>query len=752
MNTVVNKKIILMGIFLLSIFFVLSLYWAILSSEHHDGFTKLVSISGQQRMLSQKLGYISQLPSFELAALNDLEIAIIKLEKNTLFVGAMLESKSNLDPELVNLGRKKESILHYIDIIEGTVYNTAITEPMDLYYHSQQILIYFEDIVELLEKASDKAEKSYLYAVISVFLSFFLIVLYVYQLFIAPRFKADRKALIDNADSLSLYKRLFEDSYDSILLFNNKWMLIAANKSSFEKIKQRNTSLPVACHYWLNSVFNDSKQNMTKQLNTIGAYKDHIDYITPENHHIHMAVNAMKIQANQTISDDNHYYAIMLKDITDLHTKQKETELIAQLDSLTGILNRSAILKKLNQACSDSLKNQGSVGLLFVDLDGFKKVNDVYGHAMGDKILIAIATQLSEVTCDTVTLARLGGDEFLFVCEGSSQKDSYATLAAIINGYFISPIVVQEQSFRLGASIGISIYPEHSNIPGELLRYADIAMYHSKNTHTNTYHFFNQNMLTILMEASLVETQLRQATSNNEFSQVYQPIFDLGESKVIGAELLLRWNNAELGSVSPVVFIPMAEKLELIYEIDKWSFYECLKSTAENNWHGYISINLSSLHFSIQNIIDDFLVKLKESGLKNEFIFEVTETALIEDIEQSSSVIKKIKRAGFSVAIDDFGTGYTSLYYLKVLPFDYIKIDRSFISDLCEDENSFSIVQAIIKLAKDLEIKVIAEGVETKNIEDALRKMGCDYVQGYLYDKPIPFASLNEKYSHRITL
>ncbi len=738
-----NKKRVKIGLAILSGLFVLSVYWVWMCQQQVSGFSQLINASGQQRMLSQKLAYIALLPEFDALILNDFEEGITLLESNALSINTMLASKDNMANERVYFKEKRALLSIYTNSLRSLVNNGIEIEAWELYLESEQVLADLDKGVALMENAATKAEAALTGAVVGSFLLLLFIVCYVFQLLVYPRLMADKIALTKYADSLSVYKRLFDDANDGVLLFDSNWTLVAANKASFEKIEQGNLSLSIASNFWLNNVFSASQGDMAAQLHKEGAWTANIDYKTLSQGQCFMAVSAMKISATADTSD---YYGFMLKDVTALQNKQKETELIAQTDSLTGIFNRSAILDKLRRACLQGHNNQQNIGVLYADLDGFKKINDLYGHTTGDQILKEVSSQLAKVTSDSITLARLGGDEFLFVCEAPVSRVYLEELANKVNEIFASPFVIEGKTYRLGVSIGISVFPEHSENAEELVQYADIAMYQSKHNRVNGCEFFDNHMLSDLISASKMEVQLRQARSHNEYHHVYQPIVDLKESKVIGAELLLRWDNIELGTVSPAIFIPIAEKLEIIYDIDNWSFAKCLQSIAASNWLGYVSINLSSLHFRNVDYIHVFLSDLQNAGLKNKFIFEVTETAILEDIEQSSMVINKIKDAGFSVAIDDFGTGYTSLYYLKMLPFDYIKIDQSFISDLCENENSQSIVRAIIQLAKDLDIKVIAEGVETHNVEVKLRNMGCDYVQGYLYDKPIPLEVLNEKY------
>jgi len=433
----------------------------------------------------------------------------------------------------------------------------------------------------------------------------------------------------------------------------------------------------------------------------------------------------------------------LLKSTQELKEANYKLKHIADHDSLTGLPNRYYLQGHLNQIMSHAKRYQQSIALLFIDLDGFKKVNDNFGHSSGDEVLKIIGKRITKLLREEDTIARIGGDEFA-IAIGSIKDISYIENIALrlikeVNrGYSCIP----SSSSFIGASIGISIYPEDSNNKEVLFRNADAAMYHAKEKGRNNYQFFNDDINQSNKKRRLLENNLRRAITDAEFELYYQPQIDIINNTVIGAEALIRWNDPQNGQVSPMEFIPIAEKNGMIIEIGIWVFKQVCKHLRNCIDTGktpvQIAINLSAVQFNDKNLVTTIEQILKQENLSSMWIeLEITESAIMENADEAVKILQKLSDLGIRISIDDFGTGYSSLAYLKRFPIDKLKIDREFISGLPDNKNDAILTTTIINLSSGLEIDVLAEGVETKEQVDFLHQQGCQYIQGYYYSKPL---------------
>lgn len=423
---------------------------------------------------------------------------------------------------------------------------------------------------------------------------------------------------------------------------------------------------------------------------------------------------------------------------------EQKLEHQANYDALTGLPNRRHLEGYITEFTHNIVSQQGfHFALLFIDLDGFKEVNDSLGHSIGDKILIESATRLQQL-CQQHNgyVGRFGGDEFIAVLpfEHPSQIEALAEQAI---GIFKESFILQDSQIQLGCSLGIAIFPDHGQSSEELVRKADAAMYQAKNAGRNGYSFFNQEMMHDIVLRNQVKTQLKDAVSNNEFQLVYQPLINLVDGQVAGFEALLRWNNPVLGMVAPDIFIPIAEESGLIYEIDLWVLNQAQAQLAV--WHQQfgnsltMAVNFSPVNFHRRNLQQLIAQgQLIQSELAPFIELEVTERLMLNDDPIVMKTLSLLRDQGVRFSIDDFGTGYSSLGYIKKFR-DYIskiKVDRMFTRELLNDAADRALVQSIITLADSLEIEVLAEGVETQAQVSALTAIGCDYAQGYYFAKP----------------
>jgi len=429
----------------------------------------------------------------------------------------------------------------------------------------------------------------------------------------------------------------------------------------------------------------------------------------------------------------------------DMTERKNAEEVIAQqanYDMLTKLPNRYLFRDRLRRALLRAKRDKTLVGLLFIDFDGFKKINDTLGHAAGDEALRHAAMRVGRALRDVDTAARLGGDEFAVILPGVENALNIEGVARRILAAVSEPLEVHDQEIVLAASIGAAIYPTDSDNDEDLLRDADVAMYRSKTGGGSRLEFFTEEMNESAARRLLVESQLRKALELGEFEVYYQPIVALPEARLVGVEALLRWENAELGAVSPGEFIPIAERSGLIGPIGAWVLETAcrqVKAWHDTEWPRLrIAVNLSPREVDRGDAIGSIENALTRSGLPAEYLeIEVTERVFLDDVERVATIFGAIKDLGVRLCIDDFGTGYSSLSYLQNYPFDVLKIDRAFVHGAIGHEDGVALLQAINSMAESLRLDVVAEGVETREQMDLLIELGCGFAQGFYFCQPM---------------
>ena len=414
----------------------------------------------------------------------------------------------------------------------------------------------------------------------------------------------------------------------------------------------------------------------------------------------------------------------------------------AHHDALTELPNRILFQDRLEQAIQKANRNDTKVALFFIDLDHFKEINDSLGHEVGDKVLKIVSKKLKNVIRKDDTLARLGGDEFTVIMENLTHGQDASLLAQKILEILNDPIMVDDNKLYVSSSVGISLYPDDGVSTQDLLKYADSAMYKAKAEGRNNFQFYSSEMTELAFERVVMETSLRIALENNEFVVYYQPQVDGRSGKIVGMEALIRWQHPTMGIVSPAKFIPLAEATGLIVDIDRFVMKTAMTQLVQ--WYkdglnpGRLAINLAVKQLQQDDFIAIFEKLLEDTGCRSEWVeLEVTESQIMTKPQEAIKILNKISNIGIELAVDDFGTGYSSLAYLKKLPIDKLKIDQSFVRDLPDDEDDVAIARAVIALAKSLNLKIIAEGVETKEQKDFLIENGCVNIQGYYYSRPV---------------
>ncbi len=456
-----------------------------------------------------------------------------------------------------------------------------------------------------------------------------------------------------------------------------------------------------------------------------------------------------------------HHLIGTIQDITDRKHAESKIEKLSNYDKVTGLANRTLLRRKLEKVISSHNSDDHIAAILTLGLDHFKRINDTLGHQSGDELLRNVAARLNQCIEEyieddmsstrmyhakstlEIVLAHLGGDEFVVLMDGIHAVEAAAIMSRMINSAIAEPVEINSNVVSITTSIGISAYPEDGSDVESLLKQSGAALYHAKNEGRNCYKFFTTSMNSRAYERLTLEVNLRKAIMEKQFVLFYQPKVDAMSGKLRGMEALIRWQHPDLGMISPADFIPVAEQTGMIIPIGQWVLEETCRFINKMQEEGFpaptVAINLSGVQFGqtdlpkiLSNTIEDYGIESKHIQL------EITESLIMNDVEQAINTLKTLRNLGFSIAIDDFGTGYSSLSYLKKFPVTTLKVDQSFVQDIEKDEDDRAIVQAVISLAHSLRLKVIAEGIEEVGQLKILQEQNCDIIQGHYFSCPLP--------------
>ncbi|WP_320008558.1 EAL domain-containing protein [Maridesulfovibrio sp.] len=471
----------------------------------------------------------------------------------------------------------------------------------------------------------------------------------------------------------------------------------------------------------------------------------------------------VSLTGHQVFADDGTSLGlrISLRDITKRKFMEKQLQYEALHDPLTGLANRTLCCDRILQAVERSRRRENYFfAVIFMDLDRFKIINDSLGHNIGDKLLVEVSKRLLKTIRELDTVSRFGGDEFIVVLEELASPSEGIRIVRRIRDCLNGPAMIEGHKVNIAASYGVLLSPTEYDKPEEIIQNANVAMHQAKESGRDRIKVFNKRMLEQAVQAMQLESDLRAAMlAGNELFLDYQPIYSLQDQSVVGFEALIRWNHPNRGLVMPNEFIPMAEESGLIFELGSWVITEACRQM--KSWQKsydmvsgmLMSINISPRQFSQPTLVDNILSKLSEFDLPaSNLKIEITETAIMERAKQSVDMLKRLKAAGVLVSIDDFGTGYSSMSNLQEFPLDQLKIDLSFVSKMNESIENLEIVRAIINLAHNLGLNVVAEGVENIEQQNALRDLGCEFGQGYLFSKPVSRMQVESFFKNEIEL
>ncbi|KAA1174016.1 EAL domain-containing protein [Marinobacter salinexigens] len=549
-----------------------------------------------------------------------------------------------------------------------------------------------------------------------------------------------------DAAEIRKFSKAIEQSPSSVLICDRQWHIEFANQKFTQltgydahaivgkhpgSLADNNLENRESRHLW---------QSIRLQVQRVGVWQGEVNSIRKSGERFweQLIVTPIK-DGNGEVTG----YLILGEDIS--IRKRYEQQLLRQAnyDILTGLPNRMLALDRLKLALAQARRENSQVGVMFLDLDNFKHINDTLGHDAGDTLLIEAARRISSCLRGTSTVARLGGDEFLVILPGLTGPDSSSQVAERILQTFSAPYILNGQEVFVTTSIGIAIFPSDSDNSGTLLQHADAAMYQAKHKGKSAYAHFAPEMTEVSHERLQMESRMRRALELNEFELYFQPIVHTDSGRLASVEALLRWNNPAMGMVMPDRFIPLAEETGLIIPIGEWVLEEACR--AAYSWREAtgldigVAVNVSPRQFRDPGFTGTVMHALKNSGLPhNQLELEITERLILDNSIETAEILRQLDSAGIQLSVDDFGTGYSALSYLKSYPFDTLKIDKSFVQDVMKESDDASLVRAIINMAHSLGLKVIAEGVEEEAQTHFLKQEGCDLSQGYFYSRPLP--------------
>lgn len=542
-------------------------------------------------------------------------------------------------------------------------------------------------------------------------------------------------------EELHLYANVFHNSGDSIIITDKENKIIAVNNAfnettgyTLDELKGKNPKVlsdgSTPSHVY---------KNMWLGLNSKGFWQGEMN---DRKKNGETYPKWMSISVSYSNTGEVLHYIASFADISERKADQERIHYLAHHDALTGLINRFSLEERLLQAISVAHRNQDKLALMFIDMDRFKNVNDTMGHPAGDALLVEVAQRLKRCVRESDIVARIGGDEFIIVLTDIEDSLSAAPIARLIVELLGEPYIINNQKVFSSPSIGVSIFPSDGTSVDSLMKNADSAMYHAKELGRNNYQFFTESLNADADERLKLENDLRYAINNKQFELFYQPQVCTSTNKFCGVEALIQWHHSERGIVAPDKFIAIAEETKLIVPLGLWVLEEACRQQSQwqKKYHKRIkmAVNISAQQLQTSELLEKIEYFMEKFNINaGDLALEITESTAMQDPDNAIKQLRKIRDLGVELAIDDFGTGYSSLAYLKLLPINTLKLDRTFVSDIEFDNNDAEICTAALALAHNLGLNVIAEGVETEAQKDFLISHQCDILQGYYFSKPL---------------
>ncbi|MCC2617099.1 EAL domain-containing protein [Aestuariibacter halophilus] len=546
-----------------------------------------------------------------------------------------------------------------------------------------------------------------------------------------------------NIEKVRLFGEAFKHTRDWVVIFNGQHKPIAANQAfceAFSINENGDLDKQVRREFGLDSAEVPRFWSKLLELSATQHWKGEEELVLRDGRTSNVLINMTSIASMRDLGVVD-YYLMIMSDISEQKEAEQELRRLANYDSLTNLPNRTLLLDRIKHGIDHARRYKSQIALFFIDLDRFKQVNDSLGHKAGDELLRVVAQRLTNLLRQDDTVARLGGDEFVVMVEEIVHADKLSTLAQEIIAVVEEPVQLGNQTVSVSSSVGIAMFPGDANSSEELLKNADVAMYHAKELGRSNFQYFTEQMNEKAQARLTLENQLKKAHQSKQFENFYQPIVGMDSGRVEGFELLMRWPNED-GMIPPDIFIPVAEELGLIENMT-WDAIEralpVLSQWQQPDRQVYLSVNLSARHFERQISIENILTLLRRHKLPVSVLrFEITESALMHDYERALEYMHAMCDAGFNIALDDFGTGYSSLKYLKEFPIQILKVDKSFVDDIGKNSSNEALVLTTLRMAESLDMVCVAEGIEDARQVAFFRQHGCEYLQGYFFSKPVP--------------
>ncbi|BCD61038.1 MULTISPECIES: bifunctional diguanylate cyclase/phosphodiesterase [unclassified Nitratiruptor] len=652
-----------------------------------------------------------------------------------------------------NIQFNKELFLNVIQPLE--FFFNPVTKKLEKGY-----LVIEYDFSSLIEQQIYMAQKTFLLLFLAITFLFLLFSLFVYKFLLKNYYELGKllfhtdlyttipinkfiQTLKESIEKIAIMEKVFQNSEDAILITDGQKRIITVNPA-FEKISgyKKEEVLGKKPEEILKSGLQNEAfyEHLWRNLTKRGKWSGEIIDKRKNGNKLYALIHIFSIKDPITGTITN--YAAVIKDITELAKKQEIIQNLAFYDPLTNLANRAKFLHTLEEFIALGKRKEFHFAILFIDLDNFKEINDTLGHDIGDKLLQEFAKRIKNELREEDIAARQGGDEFVILLPNVSSGEAALEVACRLKNSFEEPVAISSHSLTISFSIGIALFPQDAKNAIELLKAADIAMYKAKEKRNNCI-LFQEKMQSEALEKLILKKELQQAIANNELILYLQPKISKQTHQVKGFEALIRWIHPKKGFIPPFKFIPLAEESTLIIPLTEWIFQEVnsiLDKFQQENIQASIAINISARHFATKQLIKQITTNIKKEYIQRGLIeLEVTESAVMEDINKAMHYLQELHSFGIKVSLDDFGTGYSSLQYLKKLPIDTIKIDKIFIDHIIDDNKDQAIVESTIEMADKLGMDTVAEGVETKEQAQFLEQIGIDYIQGYYYAKPMPF-------------